>query len=455
MKIPESPPLSSTIAKEIDKDKFHKLFIRTDVQEFIEKANEKYYPWSKFKFIRPIPKNTNHKELWFILYTLRTIGAKKLVINEKYSSKFKFRYNIPNNVVKRLNQFDLNMGGYLLSESIIPEEDKTKYLISSIMEEAIASSILEGAISTREKAKELLRSARKPKTSDEKMIVNNYNTIRQLSKYKKSKLTSEFILKIHKWMTEDTLDDSKYEGVFRNNNDIDVSDGITGQQIYKPPDYKIIPEIIDSICDFINVKKQTYFIHPIIKASILHFLIGYLHPFMDGNGRTARALFYWHLLSNGYWLMEYMSISRLIIRSPMQYARAYLYTENDDNDLTYFINYKLKMVDFALTSLKKYIKRKIKEKHDIFELRKIYGINDRKALIIKWLSDQPQKLLTIREVQIRLDVSYETARKDILDLKKIGLITHNNSVKRDVSYFRTKNFERLIESSIKRELKNK
>ena len=74
------------------------------------------------------------------------------------------------------------------------------------------------------------------------------------------------------------------------------------------------------------------FIHPIVKGIIIHFLIAFIHPFVDGNGRTASAIFYWYMLRKGYWLTEYLSISRIISRSKRQYEKAYLYTECDGNE---------------------------------------------------------------------------------------------------------------------------
>jgi len=69
-------------------------------------------------------------------------------------------------------------------------------------------------------------------------------------------------------------------------------------------------------------------------------MIGWIHPFTDGNGRTARALFYWYMLKKGYWLTEYMSKSRIIQDTKKQYEKAYLSTKSDDNDLSYFISYQ-------------------------------------------------------------------------------------------------------------------
>ena len=97
---------------------------------------------------------------------------------------------------------------------------------------------------------------------------------------------------------------------------------------------------MEDLCEFVNSEKP--FIHPVVKASIIHFQIGYIHPFMDGNGRTARALFYWFLVKKEYTLIKNISISRAILNSRIQYDKAFLKTENDNNDMTYFINYSIK-----------------------------------------------------------------------------------------------------------------
>ena len=120
---------------------------------------------------------------------------------------------------------------------------------------------------------------------------------------------------------------------------------------------------MNAFCHFANDKQAVrFFIHPIAKGITLHFLLGFIHPFSDGNGKTARTLFYWYLIKKGYWLIEYMSVSRIILKAKAQYARAYLHTELDNNDLTYFILYNLQCIKTALEELKKYIERKAQEK---------------------------------------------------------------------------------------------
>ncbi|MDL5502919.1 MAG: Fic family protein, partial [Candidatus Methanoperedens sp.] len=199
---------------------------------------------------------------------------------------------------------------------------------------------------------------------------------------------------------------------------------------------------------FANESDEIRFVHPIIRASILHFLIGYIHPFVDGNGRTARAIFYWYLLSRNYWLIEYMSISRIIIKSRGQYARAYLFTEFDENDLTYFIKYQLKTTESAFQDLKNYIALKIQEKTELYDFRKIRNINERQVYILKYLSDNPKFTFTIKEMQNKFNTAYETARKDILYLEDKGLLEKITSGKKKLLYYRSTRFDEIIENLI-------
>lgn len=327
--------------------------------------------------------------------------------------------------------------------AIIPTEDKKKYLISSIMEEAIASSQLEGAATTREVAKEMLRMKRAPTNYSEQMILNNYLTINKLLEFKNEKLTKELILEMHSIISKGTLDNPENEGSFRKNNDVKVVDGISGEIFYDPPEFNNIEHLIEALCDFANNTNDKEFIHPIVRAIILHFLIGYIHPFVDGNGRTARAVFYWFLISKGYWLVEYLSISRIIIKSSSQYAKAYLYTEYDDNDLTYFVQYNLKSVDLALKSLKEYIKRKLDEKKNLFQLIKHENVNNRQAEILRWLITDNQRVITINEIEVKFDVVYQTARTDLLGLVELGYLK-SKQVQRKLIFFCAEDFDKKI-----------
>ena len=426
----------------INKKNFSKALSMLKDGKYLEKIrgiNNKYLYWDKVKY-QTKSEDFSPIDLWTAIKLTRSLDYKHLTFG-----KYKFSFSQTDYIQKILHEFDLNIGGNLGVQKLIPEHEKDKYLISSIMEEAIASSQIEGAVTTRKKAKEMLRKNDKPRSKSEQMILNNYRTIQTIVGMRSQPLTTELLLDIHKLISNKTLDDKDDEGKFRSTNDIFVINHIESEVVHTSPDFEEIPGLVEQICDFFNNDKHDFFIHPIIKGIIIHFMIGYIHPFVDGNGRTARTLFYWYLLSKGYWLTEYLSISRLIVKSKNQYESAYLYTENDENDLTYFINYNLKTMDKAYDALREYIQRKIDEKKYLTSFQRIQFINNRQAEILKWLYDEPHLLLTVKEVENRLRVSNQTARTDLQQLVKYGFVELIHVNKKKHAFVRISDFEKIIE----------
>jgi len=445
MKQPELPPDKSLLFK-AQPQEIIKLMEDKSLNTRLQEIDEDYPYWDRFKRkVKDIEQDP--VLLWAYNKTLRERSVAKMLISN--IPGFEFKYNTSNRILRFLHNFDLHIGGVLEGRAIIPPDDRTRYLISSIMEEAIASSQLEGAATTREIAKQMLRSNRKPKTLDEKMILNNYLTIRRVLEIKDQKFSKELILELHSIISKDTLKDPENEGKFRSNNEVNVVDGLTGEIFYTPPDFKNIDQLMDELCLFANHIDEVAFIHPIIKGIILHFLIGYIHPFVDGNGRTARAIFYWYLISRGYWLVEYMSISKIIIRAPVKYARAYLYTEHDENDLTYFIDYNLKSMDLALTNLQSYIQRKVTEKKSLFYFIQQKNVNERQAEILKGLLMDDAKGYTIKETQSKFGISYQTARTDLMGLQSLGYVRESKISGKKLMFFKEDGFENKLKDFLK------
>lgn len=360
MKKPEKPPkhlpiptYADIMGKLIKINKFHEFF----------KIEDTEYPyWEEWKY-KTKRWGINPDKIWSCAKSAR-IGKKTI----RFSAvpDFIFYFNTPSIIQQHLHELDLNLGGNLQSDDIIPSQEKDRYLVSSIMEEAIASSQIEGAVTTRKVAKEMLEKNHQPKNKSEQMILNNYNTMRWIVENKNTIMSKELLLNIHQIITNGTLENKEDEGRVRRNDDIKIMDE-TNEIYYIPPEQKYLEQLINEFCDFANDENQNHvFIHPIIKGIILHFLIGYIHPFIDGNGRTARAIFYWYLIRKGYWLIEYMSVSRIILRGKAKYARAFLHTEYDENDLTYFVLYNIKAIKSALDDLKSYIQKKNEEKRRYF-----------------------------------------------------------------------------------------
>lgn len=403
--------------------------------------NDSSYPyWEKWKYLAK-EWDYDPKKLWSAVKVLRRAG-KVIYFNGVGNSGMLI--NIPSVMQQQLHELDLNLGGSLHTSDLIPSEEKQRYLVSSLMEEAIASSQLEGAATTRKLAKEMLESDRKPRNHSEQMIVNNYAAMQWIVKHKKVDLTPDLILQLHKVITDHTLRASDDEGAFRKDDDVKIVDVQTGTVLHTPPSYKHLDELMNEFCLFANdQRKEYFFLHPITKSIILHFLIGYVHPFADGNGRTARALFYWYLIKKGYWLIEYMSVSRTILRSKAQYARAYQYTELDENDLTYFVLYNLKAIRISLEDLKKYIERKNKEKNEILGLLRNTDYNDRQIVVLQELLNNKKNIYTVVEIENRFGVSNQTARNDLNHLVKKGILMSRKSGK-TIQFLSTGNIEEKL-----------
>lgn len=435
MKKLESPPfmklnkLSPTLIQ---------MLIDEQLTPIFTKINEEYYYWDKVKY-QPLPDGITHKEVWSIIKRRRKSTPYRITFGGH-----KFYWNLNSRLQAILHFLDMNIGGTLESTSIISREDKNRYLLSSIMEEAIASSQIEGAVTTRKHAKEMLRKNIKPKNHSEQMIYNNYVTIQNILDIKSEPLTLEKLLTIHRLVTTNTLYAEKEEGFLRDNDDVKVIDTVDGSVVHHPPPVSELSDLLKDLIHFFNEDDPKLFIHPIVKACIIHFMIGFIHPFTDGNGRTARALFYYYLLKKGYWLTEYLSISRLILKSKASYAMAYLYTETDENDLTYFIIYNLRTMKLAFEELRIYIKRKNEEKKLITEFIGVDGLSYRQALILEWYREEKGIILSVAETGKRLGVSYMTARTDLTELIAKGYLQSRNMNKLSKGYIKGDKFDSLL-----------
>lgn len=421
-------------------EQFAKAFFllkEPEVKKFVDEINEEYLYWTDVKYKKQV-ENLSPTELWYC------VKATRIIQETSVWKKYNIAFTLTNRMQYLCHYFDMHFGGSWGSPSIIPERSKERYLISSLMEEAISSSQMEGAATTRKLAKEMLRKGITPRSRSEQMIHNNYECIKFIKENKDVPFSKELLLKIHSIMTLKTLDNPSGEGRFRDNNEVVVADCVTNEIVYNPPAFEDIPEFIETLTDFINDDSNIPFIHPIIRAIIIHFMIAYIHPFADGNGRTARALFYWYMLRKGYWLTEFLSISRVIYKSKKSYEKAYLYTEYDDNDIGYFIIYNLRTLELAFKELQRYIDKKTSEENAVSDFIKLGEFNERQAIILNLVKNNPKILFTIKELQNRFSVSHPTVKLDVDALVEKGLLDKIPVNKVKFNYIKGHNFDKLI-----------
>ncbi len=377
----------------------------------------RYVYWDKIKH-----KYGKHADkIWAAIKINRLLSMRQIALTQQHE----FQFCVPDTMQALLHFIDKTANTYHIQSMISPHD---QHILR--MEEAITSAQMEGAATTRKIAKELItKRPDKPRDDYEKMIINNHRLMQKVHELKHQPLSIDLILELHRIATRDVIENQAVFGEFRQSNDIFIPDH-EGNIAHQPPDFAEIPELMDAFCQFAN---QTHdglthdlFIHPVIKAIMLHFFMGYIHPFGDGNGRTARALFYWFMLKNGYDLFEYISISRLLHQSPTGYGKSYLYTERDDLDMTYFIYYQLSIIKRAIDDLQAYVQRETaKLQHFRAEIAQFvakHGLDARQIEILQLAVNEKGKIFSAKELSVQFQMSENTARKYLKQLADLQLL---------------------------------
>lgn len=411
---------------QIDTGKIVGMYVKdlAEYSKYIDRVSQdNYLYWDKVKYQSP-PKGLTALEFWNMVKLIRNISSRPTKIKAENGKNF--TWVRLNNIDEYLHKIDLKIGGEIFShyQNIITTYGKQRLLTKSIIEEAIASSQLEGAVTTTPMAKRLILENRAPKDRSERMIVNNYKTMQAITDdFKNKPLSHETLFELHRLITKDTLDLDK-QGRYRTD-----ADGITinDQQRYiyhVPPKEVFLKTQIEELIKYANDETDEGFIHPIIKAIFIHFWIGYLHPFYDGNGRIARTLFYWYLLKKGYWAIQYLPISLVIRNAPDRYGMAFVYSEQDDLDMTYFFDFNIKKTLEALSNFEEYIKKKTIENTKMDSiLHGKYTINERQHELLRYLIVKGNKSYITPSSFIELNkISRETASKDLRGLENLNLI---------------------------------
>lgn len=384
-----------------------------------------YLHWDKLRHLDS-PTGLTHKEWWLLIKLARVSAARRFALAEPEGGPFS--YGVPDVVARRLHYVDQHCGGEVAMAEVVTTDAEARqhYLINSLMDEAIRSSQLEGATTSRQVAKEMLQTGRTPEDRSERMILNNYRALHFMRDSIGDRLTPESVLELQRILTEGTLEHPDAAGRLQRPDEerVAVVERETGRVIHRPPPAEQLPARLRSLCDFANEGETAeQFMHPIVRAILLHFWLGYDHPFEDGNGRTARALFYWYMKTRGYWLVEYLSISNILQDAPTKYTRAFLQSETDEGDATYFVAFQLEVIERAVKELHAYLRRKVKEVRDVERLlRGSEHFNHRQLALLGDALRAPDASYSLNAHAASYGVTHETARTDLLRLADRGLL---------------------------------
>jgi len=425
MRTPDNPP----DIDELIQSRITELSVAAtnpDFQKTVSRVRKSYYHWSKLRYISRA-EGVDPELVWLMVKLGRQGQYRSLPFRGANGEPVHFV--IPDLVQQELMQIDRHLSGTLLAgeEQLLSRKARERFIVNTFREEAIASSMLEGASTTRRVAKEMLSSGRKPRDRGERMVLNNYNAIQFVREHQKTPLSKEMLLTLQSILTENTLDKPDECGRFRVSEDDVVVVDPYGQVLYEPPPAHELDERIEALCTFANsTSNDDGFIHPVIRACAMHFQIGIDHPFCDGNGRTARTIFYWYMLRNGYWLFEYLPLSKLIYKGPTKYLRAFIYAETDSYDFTYFLQYKTKIIRRARDELRDYIRVKQEE---VSVARVVFSadasLNYRQREVVMQAIKDPGRVFTIALHQGAFNVSYGTANVDLNKLSYAGYLVRS------------------------------
>lgn len=423
MKVPVTPPSTQEVLASVGPERLLDV-----MQAGSDGAPEgRYRHYDTLRHVSP-PEGLSTDEWWLAIKLARAQRSRPLPLRSADGQAF--TYALPDPALAMLHRIDRDAAGHLMAEEVVTNPSvRDRYVVRSLMEEAVTSSQLEGASTTRQAAVELLRSGRRPRDHSEWMILGNYNAMRWVREHLDKPLSPELVLELHRVLGEGSIDEHDLGRLQTPEDDRVAVLWSDGQVLYRPPPAAELRERLAVMCDFFNGDaRPDGFLPPVVKAILLHFWLAHDHPFADGNGRTARALFYWAMLKQGYWVAEFLSISNIIREAPAQYARSFLYVETDDNDLTYFALAQLRTICRALEEFRRYVDRKISEVREAeMAMRRDLDLNHRQRALVAHALRHPGFSYTYRSHSRSNDVTHESARLDLSDLAERGLLRANRS----------------------------
>ena len=376
------------------------------METLIARFMESYLP--RQEIIRRLPVSVSIRQFWPELERERRRHSQELPLPDQSGKPFWFvltgGIEKQCDAIAELARRDIAFTG--------PEFDAL--FQNAVVDEAVYSSVIEGTFNSREQAAEFIRRNKQPRNKSEQMVKNNYDALTYVLEHLEDEINEETILQIARIVT-------------RRGAEVQVTgyrDGavyVTGREgvVYTPPQADAVPEMMRLLVEFIQKSE----LHPLLKACIAHFYFVYVHPFGDGNGRTARALSYMMLLQAGYDFFRYFSISGVVAEERGKYYRSMRNVEDSDGDMTYFIDAYSGMLARTVEKMEHHLKYHVLARQKLKALEQNGTLNERQLKGAKWLLEGSNSSVTVEAWRRKYKVVTETARRDLLALCDAGLLS--------------------------------
>ncbi len=234
-------------------------------------------------------------------------------------------------------------------------------------------------------------------------------------------------LTMNKLLTEDQI------GHYRRKQVIVKGAGeAAGQVVFRPPVSVEVPYLIEDFFKWLN-SAEAKKIHPIFRAAITHYQLAYIHPFTEGNGRTARAMASLVMCVTDYDFKRFFSLEEYFDSDVESYYSALQSVQqNEDADMTYWLEYFCYGLALEVEKVKEKVLKLSKDLKMKKELGRQVALSERQIVVLEMLQDQGE--ITSKEAQEVLpNVSVDTILRDLKDLIDKGVVK-KHGVTKGVSY---------------------
>lgn len=236
---------------------------------------------------------------------------------------------------------------------------------------------------------------------DKQEVLNYLEALESVPEFaQKSALTSKDLLKLHKIVTKETLENPKDEGTFRDRQ-VFVGNRVTGEIIFVPPPTEHVPQLVDAFFNWFNSQEANE-IDPVIQAGLTHYEMVRIHPFIDGNGRTARVMATLVFYKRGFDVKRFFALDDYYDHDRRAYYVALRSVDENSMDLTTWLEYFTDGVAVSIKAVKD----------------KVIGLSKD----IKFLKERGQVALTGRQMKIveRIMENGEVTNRDIRNMFNIS-----------------------------------
>ncbi|MBI2025958.1 MAG: Fic family protein [Candidatus Levybacteria bacterium] len=249
---------------------------------------------------------------------------------------YKPKYLITNKILK-------NIGSIEASKEVIDHAPLLPYFEKEFRENAMVRSVhfgthIEGnELNLSQAEKVLMGQDIAARDRDIQEVINYRKVLEYISSIPKDiKINEDIIKKIHS-ITVDKILDASQQGIYRKTQVV-VKNSHTGQISFRPPLAVAVPFQIKELLDFIE-SAQELDVHPVLESGIVHFEFVRIHPFLDGNGRVARAFATLILYLKDYDIRKFFSLEEYFDKDAYSYYEALQSVEKNDGDLTNWLEY--------------------------------------------------------------------------------------------------------------------